>query len=60
MMQVPLLSGLSSQQISLLCSAMKQVRAEAGKPILIADRPSTFYIVEAGTCAVIDNGKVTL
>ena len=58
LLQVPSLAGLSCQQTSLLCSAMKPVHVDAGRPVLIAGNPNTFYVVEAGTCNIIENGTV--
>lgn len=37
---------------------MKPVRMEAGRDILVPGKPCIFYIVESGTCAIIENGRV--
>eukprot|EP00884_Botryococcus_braunii_P004083 jgi/Botrbrau1/13676/Bobra.0378s0008.1 len=53
--QVPILAPLSAEQRSRLCDAFKSKRVGGGTTIFRKGEPGdTFYIVESGTCRIVD------
>lgn len=59
-MQVPILAPLTAEQRSRLCDAFKSKRIPGGTTIFRkGDAGDTFYIIESGTCKIVDeDGKV--
>ena len=57
--QVPLLAPLTSQQRLALCSALQVRAVKAGEAVITkGEVGDTFYVIELGTCAVVNDEGV--